>query len=245
MTNTQKGPWGPWATLALFLVVIAGIVAAQTMAAVSYAVIVAPEPSEAALTRIVAEVGGDGLFVSLNEIVTSLVALWLTVSFVWFRRGPLVRDYLALQAPQNATILAWLTVGVSFLLLTDGLIHLSGQSPVPPWMLKVWASHQSLPLFIAATVVMAPVMEEVVFRGFLFAGLERSRLGPGGAVVLTAVLWAVIHTQYELVYVLQIVGAGLLFGFARHRTRTVTVPILMHAFANGLALIEVMVKARG
>ena len=45
-----------------------------------------------------------------------------------------------------------------------------------------------------------PVFEELFFRGFLLEGFRRTFLGTTGAVVLTSLLWAVIHTQYDLYY---------------------------------------------
>src|SRR5690348_5593893 len=110
MTSLERGPWGPGATLALFVVIAGGVIAAQTFAAVAYAVIVSPDTSPEAIEKVVRDLGGDGLFVALAEMVTGLVALALTVSFVWFRYGPSVRDYLALHAPPNPTIAAWLVV---------------------------------------------------------------------------------------------------------------------------------------
>ena len=39
-----------------------------------------------------------------------------------------------------------------------------------------------------AAVVVAPVTEELIFRGFLHRGWERSRLGVSGTIILTSVL---------------------------------------------------------
>ena len=50
-------------------------------------------------------------------------------------------------------------------------------------------SNALVPFFIAVAVV-APITEEIVFRGFLFRGLSASFLGVSGTLIVTSVVWA-------------------------------------------------------
>jgi len=86
----------------------------------------------------------------------------------------------------------------------------------------------------------APIFEELSFRGFLFEGLRRSWLGDSGTILVTSLVWAVIHTQYQLVYVLQIFALGLLLGAARLRTGSIVTPIAMHALFSAIAIVQVV-----
>lgn len=88
-------------------------------------------------------------------------------------------------------------------------------------------------------MVAAPLFEEAFFRGFLFSGLARSKLGPTGTIIVTAALWAVIHFQYGAYEVAQIFVLGLLLGVARHRTNSLIVPFVIHAAINLAANIQV------
>jgi membrane protease YdiL (CAAX protease family) len=92
-----------------------------------------------------------------------------------------------------------------------------------------------------AVVLVAPVTEELFVRGFLFQGVVRSRLGPVGAIVLSSLAWAVMHTQYDLFGIGTIVLGGLLLGYARLRSQSLYVPIAMHIVQNIVATAEVMI----
>jgi membrane protease YdiL (CAAX protease family) len=90
-----------------------------------------------------------------------------------------------------------------------------------------------------AFILVAPLAEEAFFRGFLFTGVAHSRLGPAGAVVLSSLLWAALHLQYDLYGMAMIFLGGLLLGYARWQSRTVYVPFAMHVVQNLVATVEV------
>jgi membrane protease YdiL (CAAX protease family) len=95
-----------------------------------------------------------------------------------------------------------------------------------------------MPLLWLAVVVGAPVGEEIFFRGFLFAGLAKSRLGGTGAIVLSSLAWAVIHVQYDPFDMAYIFLLGLVIGAFRLKTNSLWPPILMHALVNLIAMIQ-------
>jgi membrane protease YdiL (CAAX protease family) len=64
-------------------------------------------------------------------------------------------------------------------------------------MLDAYRNTAWPPLFWIAVVIFAPAFEEFLFRGFSFIGLQKSRLGSAGATILTALVWAVLHIQYN------------------------------------------------
>jgi uncharacterized protein len=87
-------------------------------------------------------------------------------------------------------------------------------------------------------VVAAPVYEEIFFRGFLFEGILWSRLGPVGAVVITSLVWAGVHLQYDYFELSMLLIFGLVIGVARLRTRSIVTCIAMHFFFNLMASVE-------
>ena len=105
-------------------------------------------------------------------------------------------------------------------------------------MLNLYQTVGFLPLFWLAIVVLAPIFEEVFFRGFMFAGLERSQLGGPGAIVVTLLAWAVIHVQYDLYGIATIFVLGLLLGAARLRARSVLLTIGLRATMNLIASLQ-------
>lgn len=79
-------------------------------------------------------------------------------------------------------------------------------------------------------VIVAPVIEELWFRGLLQTSL-RETFGPKLGIVATALVFAFAHTSSGPP-VSQLIG-GLVFGFAFERTKGLTSPILLHMLGNG------------
>ena len=99
-------------------------------------------------------------------------------------------------------------------------------------------------MFILAIVVAAPVIEEILFRGFMFRGIASSPLGVTGAILMTAALWALLHVQYDWFGIGTIFLAGLFLGIVRARTRSTLLTTLLHALANLVATAEVAIVTR-
>ncbi len=94
-------------------------------------------------------------------------------------------------------------------------------------------------VFLMAVVV-TPFFEELVFRGLLQGGLRRY-LPPAGAVVVSSLLFALVHPAAVLVPILML---ALLLGWAFERTKSVWVPIGVHFLHNGVAFALVLWGAR-
>lgn len=86
---------------------------------------------------------------------------------------------------------------------------------------------------LLAGVVVAPVVEEVFFRGFLFAGL-RKRYDWQRAALISAALFALVHLQPTAV--LPIFILGYIFAYLYHRSNSIWPAIVMHISTNALAL---------
>jgi membrane protease YdiL (CAAX protease family) len=83
----------------------------------------------------------------------------------------------------------------------------------------------------------APLSEELLFRGFLFSGLAKSRLGLAGTGVLTAVLWTGMHFGYSIFGLIEVFMIGLYFSWLLVRTGSVWVTIFCHAVYNSVIAI--------
>jgi hypothetical protein len=80
----------------------------------------------------------------------------------------------------------------------------------------------------------APIVEETVFRGFLWRGLAASRLGHCGAWLLTSVFFAASHSVYYANpgAIIPVVIAGLTLGLVRWRTGSSTAGMMTHCLFN-------------
>lgn len=89
-------------------------------------------------------------------------------------------------------------------------------------------------------VIMPPIVEEIVARGFLFAGL-RTKLSLWPATIITSIIFAVAHLQLGSGAPPLWVGAidtfilSMFLVHLRVKTDSLAAPILLHMFKNGLA----------
>ena len=97
---------------------------------------------------------------------------------------------------------------------------------------------------VLAFVVVAPVCEELLFRGALWSGLQR-RHGSSTAVLLSALLFAAVHGAWAAS--IAALAAGLLLGLLRLGVRNTTTCIVVHASVNAvpLALPSRLLEIRG
>ncbi len=85
--------------------------------------------------------------------------------------------------------------------------------------------------------VIAPVVEELIFRGLILHGLRKNYNG-FTAVVVSALLFALFHLnpwQFPATFVL-----GLLLGWLVIRTRSIVLAILGHSVNNSLVLLSMI-----
>jgi membrane protease YdiL (CAAX protease family) len=238
--GVDRPPWGAWATIGLSLVVGVVFVLLQVVVTVVvFAFNLLRDPGFDA-EAFFAGLGSNGFLLAVMTTVTSLLTTGVIVLLVKMRDGPSLRDYLRLEPVGLRSALPWLAATLAMVAASDGLTLLLDRPLVPEFMLNIYQTAGFLPLFWLAIVVMAPVFEEVFFRGFMFAGLERSRLGGVGTIVLTALAWAAIHLQYDLYGIATIFVLGLLLGAVRLKTRSVLLTIGLHATINLIASLELV-----
>ena len=91
----------------------------------------------------------------------------------------------------------------------------------------------ALALNFVLTAMVAPIVEELMFRGIGFFLLEQ--FGQAAAIVVTAIAFALTHGIVEGIPVFFIIGVGL--ALMRSRTKSIYPPILMHAGFNGIGVI--------
>jgi membrane protease YdiL (CAAX protease family) len=81
-------------------------------------------------------------------------------------------------------------------------------------------------------VIGAPIVEELLFRGFLFSQLKTSKLNINGSIVLTSLIWTSIHFQYDFLLLIPIFFLGLLLGHLMHKYNSLYLVIIVHAVHN-------------
>ena len=104
-----------------------------------------------------------------------------------------------------------------------------------------WGSAPVVAVELVDTVVLTPVIEEILFRGLLFATL-RTRLGLGASASLSAAIFAVAH-GYGAAGFIAVFWSGVLWAVAYEKTGSLLPSIAAHAVDNlgaSLALLLVL-----
>lgn len=100
-----------------------------------------------------------------------------------------------------------------------------------PEMLRRYAERPGGGAVLLLVIVgLAPLLEEFAFRGWMQQPLER-RLGPGPAIGLTSIVFALMHFQPEGIPIRMI--AGVVLGYTVWITRSIWAGVALHAVWNG------------
>ena len=169
---------------------------------------------------------------TIAALVTAAAFLALLVVVVLIARFKKIP--LPIAPPSLQAIGAWLLVFIVVAVGQETVGGLLGGSPAASWDVITPSR-----LIRAATIVLlAPVAEEVAFRGTMYGNLMKRGLHPAVAILLPAAAFALVHLQYSGPGLLFIFIDGIVFGLARHRTGSLFVPILLHVLGNAYAVAE-------
>lgn len=81
-------------------------------------------------------------------------------------------------------------------------------------------------------VILAPVAEEILVRGYLYGKL-RKITSVAGAVVITSLLFSLMHFQWNVA--INVLPLGIILAVLRESTGSIWASILLHMIKNGIA----------
>lgn len=177
----------------------------------------------------------------LFSAIVYVLALAITIFVPWkIAKSKTTRDELGLRGMPTWTDILLAPIGfVVFMVVTSMLLMLLQR--VMPGI--NWSEEQNVGFsnlisksdFIMAflcLVVIAPVAEEIIFRGWLYGKL-RARIPAIPAIIAVSVLFGIVHGQWNVgvtVFVMSIAMCAM-----REITGTIWGGILVHIIKNGIA----------
>jgi membrane protease YdiL (CAAX protease family) len=194
---------------------------------------------------------GGGTVLLALVVVSQVVGLLAVVLLLSRRAVPLrsligpvrpLRRLLGLGAGLGALAIVGSTIIVSV------LVALSGSDATPDQVLTgdIAQTPAQLLLAVLAAVVLAPIAEELLFRGLLHRALRvRLRIVP--ATAISSLLFAVVHVDVVMSQPIALVGltlVGVVLAIAYERTGGLLVPVLIHAVHNAITIAAVVVTSR-
>ena len=94
-------------------------------------------------------------------------------------------------------------------------------------------------LVVLSAVVIAPIGEELLFRGYIFHAIQEN-LGKSAAYIVSALVFSLVHifgvTQGAVALLVPLFIGGLLLAWGVDRTKSIVPGIIAHAINNGLAM---------
>lgn len=150
-----------------------------------------------------------------------------------------IREYLALKSFSISQLLLWTIIYMGFL----GILYLLRgyfQEEID-FVQQLVDSARFLPLLFFAIVIAGPFFEEALLRGFVFKGLKNTVLGVSGTIIVTSLIFSVLHVvQYEFLFLIPIFFGGVILGMARHYSGSLWVPFILHAIHNFTSIVYLM-----
>jgi uncharacterized protein len=135
-----------------------------------------------------------------------------------------------------------LTMGALFIVFAYGIIlSIAGVKPNTDLPDAVYNHFLPLSIALVLTVLIAPVIEETFFRGFVFGGLMR-RWGPVWGALGSGLLFGIAHLgNAGYFYVVPpIIGIGVLFAWSYRYSRSIFPSMAAHFLFNLIQMIGVL-----
>jgi CAAX protease family protein len=227
-------PWGRWSTLGLSLVALFGGQAVALAALVCWYGLSLTHWSDLMV---------DGVLVTLSVYIATAVQTAL-LALMARPTGAGAASYLGLTLPGTRDLILSVVIVTIAGVALDGGSKLLGLNPVTEFQFDIYRSARAegwLPWLWLAIVVVGPIGEETLFRGFLFRGWHRSPHDTWVTIIVTALLWALSHAQYNLYLIGQVFVFGLLLGWFRFKSGSTILTILLHGLLNLEAMLETLV----
>lgn len=240
LTVTPAPPrvWKFWGTAVWGVLVFVAMFLGQ-VGAILYLVWDRGDPLDLmSIQRVGREPAALALSVTMG-LPATVAAVWLATRI---KKASFV-DYLALYWPSWKQILFGAVGLILIVVAWETMSRSLGREATPGFMTELLKSGRdkgaALMLLFAFSVA-APMSEEVLARGFLFRGWSASFLRVPGAILLSSLVWTVVHLQYDFYFLAEVFTIGLWFGYMRYRANSLWLTIVLHALNNMTAVVLTM-----
>lgn len=185
---------------------------------------------------------------STGESQNLTAGVWLMNLYTLIIALPFILRYMTLPPTKGG--LTWKNLGsiaacLFFIYLSTALMDIAGVddfiiselgSPQTQSLVDMIADGDSTSLLVAlgfSTVIVAPLTEEITFRGFLY-NILRQRCGIITATIASSLFFSVIHTA--LVQEPSLFIFGCLQCYLLEKTKSIIIPIILHMCFNALSV---------
>jgi len=155
-----------------------------------------------------------------------------------FKKDYLQFNFLPIKYPIIQGIKGWLTI-VPFVLLISLIMNslIDNQNGSNPLLEIVLNNNNYLSFFLlfVTTTILAPLFEEIIFRGILLPTLSRN-FGVISGIIVSAFIFALAHLSLGEMPPLFVLGIGL--AITRISSGSLFSSVIMHSLWNGLTFLN-------
>ena len=239
-------PWGWWDLLLLVALTILGTVVLTMFIVVGFAL------SGVSYHQLQDSISDKNLLLIINQALLSVALLiflcaqmrlrfgspfWRTIGWRPLPTGQIPRPLAYFGFVLGGFLLAVLVS------LGSSAIHTKTQLPIE----QFFQDRTSALLLMLLGVLVAPVLEETIFRGYIYPVAARS-FGVAGGVLFTGAIFGLLHASQlwgGWGQIALLVVVGIIFTYARAATRTVVASYLMHVSYNSFLFLAMAVGSHG
>jgi len=133
-----------------------------------------------------------------------------------------------------------LVVAAYFISLINNLVfHYLGVKLQSDLLLQLMSSLRTPYWLVLSAVIVAPIVEESFFRGFLFAGF-RQAYGWNRAALLSSLVFAIGHL--ELAALIPTFLLGYIFSYIYHRSNSIWPGVILHFLVNAFGMFVILLS---
>lgn len=194
----------------------------------------------------------ENLFLILNQTLLSVLLLgYLAAQMRHSFHAPFWRTigWRPLEIGHTPRAAAYLGLILSGFMLAI-LVTLSSAVFKAPKQIPIeqfFQDRRSALLLMSMAVLLAPVLEETIFRGYIYPVIARS-FGVNASIVVTGTLFGLLHASQlwgAWAQIAMLVVVGIVFTYARARTRTVVASYILHVSYNSCLFLGFLLASHG
>ncbi|HEY2116255.1 MAG TPA: CPBP family intramembrane glutamic endopeptidase [Candidatus Angelobacter sp.] len=190
----------------------------------------------------------NAFFIVSTQFVTYLAIVGFMVSLVWTRHRMSLSRAIQWNLPGRRLAVNALMIGAALAVVSDiGEVVFHRWIPDSLPITEYFKDRPSALLLAAFGILVAPVMEELLFRGFLYPALARWT-GTFISVVVTASAFTLLHGAqlgYSWAPLLLIFIVGVALTVTRVVTRSVATGVIVHMTYNFVLLLQTYIVTHG
>lgn len=189
------------------------------------------------------------LLSAISYLLTLIIAITIPPKILKSKVMENTRERLGLDGLPTWTDLGLAPIGyIATILIAAGLTALFN---LFPWFNSAEAQELGYSIYMqgwervlafVALVVIAPIMEELLFRGWLYGKL-RLEIPKVAAIIITSLLFGLVHMQWNVG--ISVFAMSLITCTLREITGTIYAGTLVHMINNGVAFYLVFIAGAG